>query len=139
MALVVGVLSAVIATCVLAAFRWVWNRRRAPGSMVATHGPPSSRSFDATVRVEWRGEGAAWRVLALPFDDATRMARGKIQAHVLRDGDGFLEFQLCAPAKIALLWRPGQFSKATRGHLLDTAAGGTRAMTRREVRAYLAR
>jgi hypothetical protein len=134
-----GVLTSVLATGVVAGVRAVWETRRPGGTLAASHEAPSSHLWDATVRVQWRGNGAAWNVLALPYDNGTTMAHGRLEAHVLRDGDGELRFQLRHPAKVALLWRPGPTSTKARGHLLDTSVRSTRPMKRREVRAFLAR
>ncbi len=123
----------------MALLRTVWDHRRERGALVASHEPPSTRGWDATVKVQWRGTGEAWHVLAIPYDRATFMARGSNQAHVLRDGDGELRFQVRYPARIVLLWRAGLTRRRARGHLLDTQAGLTRPMTNREVRAFLSR
>lgn len=134
-----GVLTTVLAAGVLALVRTLWDHHRAEGTLVASHEPPSSRGWDATVTVRWRGKGGAWNVLALPYDQATSMTHGTIEEHLLRDGDGELKFQIRDPARVILLWRPGLLSKRARGHLLDTRVGSTRAMTRREVRTFLSR
>ena len=135
--LTVGVLTTLLATGTLALLRALWENRRPQGTLVASYGPPTSQGWDVTATVQWRGEGAAWHVLALPYDRTTAMARGRIEAHVLRDGDDELKFQLRHPARVALLWRPGIVSKSARGHVLDTATGFTRPLKQREVRDFL--
>lgn len=133
-----GLLTTLLAAAVLASLRALWARRQhSQGTVVASKEPPTSRGWDATVALRWRGAGAAWHVLAIPLNASTAMAHGTIEAHVLRDGDGELRFQIRNPARIAILWRPGLKSRTARGHVLDTGAGVTRPMTRRELRDVL--